>query len=79
MVGSITNLITNFLRPVTPTRTKVSTQEPTSKNPFVNPFISTSVTSQSFYGKNKPIPGGYFAGYYNGKPNIVGSKLFIEV
>ena len=32
-----------------------------------------------FYGKNRPVTGGYFAGYYNGKPNIVGAKLFIEV
>ena len=30
------------------------------------------------YGKNMPIPGGYFAGYYNEKPNIVGRKLYIE-
>ncbi len=53
-----------------------------SKNPFeANPFTqaSNNNTQQSFYGKNKPIMGGYFAGYLNGKPNIVGSKLFIEV
>ena len=31
------------------------------------------------YAKNTPVLGGYFAGYYNGKPNIVGRKLFIEV
>ncbi len=31
------------------------------------------------YAKNTPVQGGYFAGYYNGKPNIVGRKLFIEV
>ena len=28
---------------------------------------------------NKPVKGGYFAGYYNGKQNIVGRRLFIEV
>ena len=48
----------------------------TSKNPFVtarnaNPFAS--------YGQNKPVAGGYFAGYYNNQPNIVGRRLFIEV
>ena len=60
------------------TRTKVS-QNPfasTSSNPFVtaqnsNPF--------AYYGQNKPVAGGYFAGYYNNQPNIVGRKLFIEV
>ena len=30
------------------------------------------------YGINKPVKGGYFAGYYNGKPNIAGRRLFIE-
>ena len=46
-----------------------------------NPFItsSTSATKSEFYAKNKPVQGGYFAGYYNGKPNIVGQRLFIEV
>ena len=45
-----------------------------------NPFITSSSYSKSeFYAKNKPVQGGYFAGYYNGKPNIVGQRLFIEV
>lgn len=45
-----------------------------------NPFIASTNTSRSeFYAKNKPVQGGYFAGYYNGKPNIVGQRLFIEV
>jgi len=54
-------------------------------NPFasngenVNPFLSTTFGSSATYGKNQPVAGGYFAGYYNGKPNIVGRKLFIEV
>jgi hypothetical protein len=43
------------------------------------PFLSTSFGSSASYGKNQPVAGGYFAGYYNGKPNIVGRKLFIEV
>ena len=55
-----------------------------SNNPFEskqkdNPFLSTSFGSSSTYGKNQPVAGGYFAGYYNGKPNIVGRKLFVEV
>ena len=53
-----------------------------SNNPFANPFISNNNGTHShpgFYGKNKPVMGGYFTGYYNGKPNIVGQRLFIEV
>ncbi len=45
-----------------------------------NPFISSAASAKSeFYAKNKPVQGGYFAGYYNGKPNIVGQRLFIEI
>ena len=56
----------------------------TSTNPFAegtgNPFV-TAQNSNPFadYGQNKPVPGGYFAGYYNNQPNIVGRRLFIEV
>lgn len=51
---------------------------PVSNNPFANPFVSSNVQSNSFYAKNKPVQGGYFAGYYNGKSNIVGQRLFVE-
>lgn len=44
-----------------------------------NPFIGPTSDDKNSYGKNRPVPGGYFAGYYNGKPNIVGSKLFIVI
>ena len=56
----------------------------TSSNPFAygneNPFV-TSQNSNPFetYGQNRPVAGGYFAGYYNNQPNIVGRRLFIEV
>ena len=56
----------------------------TSSNPFSqssgNPFV-TAQNSNPFasYGQNKPVAGGYFAGYYNNQPNIVGRRLFIEV
>ena len=69
---SSTNQITTVAKPVAQ-----------SNNPFAqkneNPFLSTSFGSGSSYGKNQPVAGGYFAGYYNGKPNIVGRKLFIEI
>ena len=55
----------------------------TSSNPFANPFITSTQNSASYYSasyaKNKPVSGGYFAGYYNGQPNIVGKRLFLEV
>ena len=56
----------------------------TNSNPFSygseNPFVS-SQNSNPFanYGQNRPVAGGYFAGYYNNQPNIVGRRLFIEV
>lgn len=46
-------------------------------NPFVN-YNGHRYNSET-YAKNKPVKGGYFAGYYNGKPNIVGRQLFVEV
>ncbi len=50
-----------------------------SSNPFnPNPFVTTTVDMNT-YAKNRPVQGGYFAGYYNGKPNIVGRRLFVEV
>lgn len=52
-------------------------------NPFANLFLSQNLEQMNrrneFYGKNQPFAGGYFAGYYNNKPNIVGRKLFVEV
>lgn len=59
--------------------TSVKSNNPFSASESNNPFLSTSFGSSTSYGKNRPISGGYFAGYYNGKPNIVGRKLFIEV
>lgn len=48
------------------------------QNPFANPFVNSYESKQASYAKNQPVFGGYFAGYYNGKPNVVGRKLFIE-
>jgi len=51
-----------------------------SSNPYSNnPFVSYNGNTLNSYGKNSPVRGGYFAGYYNGKQNIVGRRLFIEV
>lgn len=53
----------------------------TSSSPYDNnPFVSYNGNSYNrYYAQNKPVKGGYFAGYYNGKQNIVGRRLFIEV
>ena len=58
------------------TNTRSSSSNPfASNNPFVN---SNSDNPFATYGKNRPVAGGYFAGYYNNQPNIVGRRLFIE-
>ena len=81
----LNNLVSLFSKSLSsPSVAPVKNKE-VSYNPFSqtsennNPFLSTSFGSSQFYGKNQPVSGGYFAGYYNGKPNIVGRKLFIEV
>lgn len=71
------NLVNFFMQPstigsVTPAQTASQRQS------AGNPFLSSS-SSAALYAKNAPVKGGYFAGYYNGKPNIVGQRLFIEV
>ena len=53
----------------------------TSSNPFAsnNPFVNSNHENPfATYGQNRPVAGGYFAGYYNNQPNIVGRRLFIE-
>ena len=61
--------------PITHVQTR--TRSPYDNNPFVN--YNGNTFSSAKYGKNRPVKGGYFAGYYNGKQNIVGQRLFIEV
>lgn len=54
-----------------------SQQNTYSNNPFVN--YNGNSYSARYYAQNRPVSGGYYAGYYNGKPNIVGQRLFVEV
>lgn len=73
--------IVNFLsKALSPTNVSKSTAvAPVSSNPFANPFVSTNTKNYyATYAQNKPVQGGYFAGYYNGKANIVGQRLFVE-
>ena len=82
MLSNLVSLLTKSLS----TTSAASPIAPAAKtnNPFTNtnnenPFLSATFGSSAYYGKNQPVQGGYFAGYYNSKPNIVGRKLFIEV
>jgi len=57
------------------------TNTKSSSNPFAanNPFVNSNHENPfATYGQNRPVIGGYFAGYYNNQPNIVGRRLFIE-
>ena len=82
-MAEIVNLLTRVLtsKPMVQAAAVSNTR---SNNPFAsatgNPFV-TSQSSNPFanYGQNRPVAGGYFAGYYNNQPNIVGRRLFIEV
>lgn len=77
MISNIVNMLSKAL-----TTSNVSTKtavRPVSSNPFSNPFVSSDSRNQyANYAKNKPVSGGYFAGYYNGRANIVGQRLFVE-
>ncbi|MDD3012311.1 MAG: hypothetical protein PHC34_01240 [Candidatus Gastranaerophilales bacterium] len=78
MALNLVNFIGNLF-PATQTSSITKVTPKQSSNPFASPFIGTQNSNQNMYGQNKPVSGGYFAGYYNGKPNIVGSRLFIDV
>lgn len=82
MLSNLVSMITKSLsstQTASVARVATKSNNPFSTNENENPFLSTTFGSSSGYGKNQPVAGGYFAGYYNGKPNIVGRKLFIEV
>lgn len=77
------NLVELVSKQVVSTKTTPTTVKPIIENPFGtsssnNPFTNVRPAENSSYMKNTPIQGGYFAGYHNGKPNIVGQRLFIE-
>jgi len=83
-MAEIVNFLTRVLtaqpsfqsRQIVKTNTRSSSSNPfAANNPFVN---SNSSNPFATYGQNRPVAGGYFAGYYNNQPNIVGRRLFIE-
>ena len=78
-MAGIVNLLTRAFIPNA--QPKISVPVKTSRSPYDNnPFVTyNGNTITNTYGKNQPVRGGYFAGYVNGKQNIVGQRLFIEV
>lgn len=76
MVANIVSLLSRAFLPSSTQQSTAITRVSTG-NPFANPFVTASKSNYS-YAKNNPIQGGYFAGYYNGKANIVGQRLFLE-
>ncbi|MCD8377249.1 MAG: hypothetical protein LUB59_00510 [Candidatus Gastranaerophilales bacterium] len=77
-MAGIVSLLTKVLVPGTSNATTTQYQVGAANgNPFGNPFVNTR--TYSGYAQNRPVSGGYFAGYYNNKPNIVGQRLFVEV
>ncbi len=75
MAGIVNLLSQMFIPQTTQVSVPVRSSDPYSNNPFVN-YKGNNLNN---YAKNTPVRGGYFAGYYNGKQNIVGQRLFIEV
>jgi len=78
MLSRVVNLVNRVFQPA-PIVNVAPVSQKSGSNPFANPFIAPVSNQPSFLGKNTPIRGGYFAGYYNGKANIVGTRLFLEV
>ena len=78
MITSMLNMVNTIFQ--TP-QAKPAIVQPKSaiENPFASPFIQTGIQKNIFESRNQPVKGGYFAGYYNGKKNIVGRRLFISV
>lgn len=82
-MSGLVNFLSNALMPQQQvgTTAPVVTHTTNSGNPFGNnPFVNYNGNRYGqYYAQNKPVKGGYFAGYYNGKQNIVGRRLFVEV
>lgn len=76
-MAEIVNLLSRVLTSNPLVQSGAVAQTRSSSNPFANPFVTSNPFAN--YGQNKPVAGGYFAGYYNNQPNIVGRRLFIEV
>lgn len=81
MATSLVNFLSNVFQAPSVSTTAPVVHQPQNNNPYSNnPFVNYNGNRYNqYYAQNKPVKGGYFAGYYNGKQNIVGRRLFIEV
>lgn len=80
IVNLLTKVLTSSPMVQSSAVTKARTTNPFAQNTTGNPFVMSQNSNPfAFYGQNRPVAGGYFAGYYNNQPNIVGRRLFIEV
>ena len=80
MFSNVVNLINRAFQPPATQQVQALPKPIMQENPFASaPFITVQSKRQALYGKNNPVAGGYFAGYHNGKQNIVGRKLFVNV
>jgi len=81
MAGNLISLLSGMFQTTPTTQVSAPVTTPVQRSPYGNnPFVNyNGNTISANYGKNRPVKGGYFAGYYNGKQNIVGQKLFVEV
>lgn len=80
-MASLVNFLSNVFQSPSINTTSPVVHQTQSNNPYSNnPFVNYNGNRYNqYYAQNKPVKGGYFAGYYNGKQNIVGRRLFIEV
>ena len=80
MLGTVMNMMNNALQPLVTQYVQPLSRPAKTENPFAvsSPLMTFQGRRNGFYGKNEPVQGGYFAGYYNGQANIVGRKLFIN-
>lgn len=80
-MASLVNFLSNVFQSPGVSTTSPVVRQAQSNNPYSNnPFVNYNGNRYNqYYAQNKPVKGGYFAGYYNGKQNIVGRRLFIEV
>lgn len=75
MINGLKNMLARVM--YTPAMT-ANIQTSKYYNPFETQNMSQDYSQQRTYAVNRPVKGGYFAGYYNGKPNIVGQRLYID-
>ncbi len=74
----LVKMVNNFINSANIKHSVAKQNISTGNNPFAGPLIR-SQNSLQHYAQNRPVTGGFFAGYHNGQANYVGRNLFIEV